>query len=433
MCNAPLYEALKSLAKRQPIRFSMPGHGGQSPLDTPVLFAASLDFTELQETGNLYAEDTIIAAAEALWAQKMGAENALFLTGGSSQGVRSALLLLNLAGKKVLFGRDTHQSVDTALALLDITPLYLQKVTAETVQATLTNHQDIAALFVTSPSYYGVDLDIKALASLCKKEGIPLIVDEAHGAHYAFLTAKPQAVASGATVAVTSLHKTLPAMGQSALMTLSAGLPPAAARRANMAFGTSSPSYIMLAQADLLRAALERDGCPNLDAVHALRQALIPLGLADNDDPYRLHIMTAPFGYSGYEARGFLHKNGILIELADKNSIVCILSFYHTASDFETFLKALKSLYGNNRPPLRVQETELPTLPARILSPRSAFLAKKEQRPLKSCTGCIAGQSLALFPPGTALVAPGELLTKESIDALLTFFPPDEPLLVCVK
>ena len=432
MYKAPLYQALKALSDKSPLRFSMPGHGGKESPCIPSLFDATLDFTELQGTGNLYEKDTVIAKAESLWAARMGAANALFLTGGSSQGVRSALLLAELIGKKVLFGRNTHLSADTAMALCDIAPIYLQEVSEITVRDAFVAHPDIAALFVTSPSYYGVDLKIDALAKLCKQQGIPLIVDEAHGAHYAFLEGKSSAVKQGASMGITSLHKTLPAMGQCALMTLAEGISLAAARRASAAFGTSSPSYVMMAQADMLRAALEKDGAKNAQALTLLRQKLRPFGLVPNDDPYRLHIETAPFGYSGHTARDFLHEQGILIELADKNGIVCILSFYHTEKDFRRFFAALSALYSETRPPLPLQQMQLTVPPTQVLSPREVFFAKKSTCPLRYASGCIAGQSIALFPPCTSLVAPGELLTDEVVAALLTWFPPEEPVLVCV-
>ena len=238
--SAPLYDALRALAGSHPLRMHMPGHKGR-PLPIPELGDyAALDFTELPPTGDLYAGGGPIGAAQDLWARAFGMAQCLFLTGGSTQGVLSALTLACRPGEGILLDRGCHRSAYNALALLDLHPVYLYRaalpdtdilgpITPEQVAQALACHPEIKTVCITSPTYYGVLSDIPALAACCHAHGARLVVDAAHGAHLPFLGNRDLARAD---LAVVSAHKTLSAPGQSALLLAGADFSHAELRRA---------------------------------------------------------------------------------------------------------------------------------------------------------------------------------------------------------
>ena len=210
--DAPLYNALCALRGQKGLRMHMPGHKGKSPA-AEFSAAAALDYTEIDPTGNLYTGEGPIAAAEALAARDWGAAQAFFLTGGSTQGVLAGLSLCAEPGSTVLLDRNAHRAFYSAMALLDLTPVYLDKPTAEQVSAALSEHESIRTVCITSPTYYGVIADVEKIAAACRAHGARLLVDEAHGAHFPFVGRGPCAAGRGASVSISSAHKTLPAWG----------------------------------------------------------------------------------------------------------------------------------------------------------------------------------------------------------------------------
>ena len=268
MGSTPLYDALRAFAAQRPLRMHMPGHKGKS-LPAPELAAiAAIDFTELPPTGDLFSGGGAIGAAEALWAKVFHMASCLFLTGGSTQGVHAALALACKPGETVLLDRGSHRSAYNALALLDLKPVYLERpwlasegitgpISPSSVAQALEEHPEAKTLCITSPTYYGVLSDLPALAELMHRRGGVLVVDGAHGAHLPFLGNDHL---SAADLVVTSAHKTLPALGQSALLLAGERFPHAGLRRAASLYGSSSPSYPMMACLDLCRAWMEEEG-----------------------------------------------------------------------------------------------------------------------------------------------------------------------------
>ena len=224
--STPLYDALLALSGSDPLRLHMPGHKGRAG----GLFrdVSAIDFTEITPTGNLYTGEGPIRDAEQLCAKAAGAKDALFFTCGSTQGIFTMLSAAVGLGGTLLLDRGCHKSVYHGMGLLDITPVYLTPAplpgtalsappSAQQVDAALTSHPEAKALFVTSPSYYGLRADLAALAQVCHGHGAYLLVDEAHGAHFPFV-GLPSAAALGADLAVVSTHKTWPALGSSSIL-----------------------------------------------------------------------------------------------------------------------------------------------------------------------------------------------------------------------
>ena len=449
MGPTPLYDALKKFAGEDPLRMHMPGHKGKAMPAPEFSPLAAIDFTELGPTGDLFSGDGPIREAEALWAQALGMSGCLFLTGGSTQGMLSALTLACRPGDTLLLDRGSHRSAYNALALLDLTPVYLNRpwlegagvtgpVSPHTVEELLKTHPEIKTVCITSPTYYGVLSDIPTLAAVVHAHGGTLVVDAAHGAHLPFLGNDDL---SAADLAVVSAHKTLPALGQAALLLAGRGetaaelcsrptgaggghrFSHAALRRAASLFGSSSPSYVLMASLDLARAWMEEEGRAACEktalAVAALRGRFPFLTALDAPlDPCRLVLRSA----DGFALQSALEEQGVYVEMADRGHVVCILTAADSGADLARLEDALAQTLGSHLTPeaqaracAAAAVPPPPPLPEAALSPRAARFAPSQRVPLRRAEGRTAACQIAPYPPGVPVIAPGEHVGKKHL------------------
>jgi lysine decarboxylase len=431
--GTPLYEALAGLAGAEPLRLHMPGHKGRLPGDFAAISA--LDFTEIAPTGDLYTTDGPIAMAERRWAAAVGAREALFFTCGATQGIHTMLAAAVGLGGTLILDRGCHKSVYHGMALLDITPVYLQPallpetalpgpVTAELLEPILIQHPEAQAVFLTSPSYYGVITDLAPIADLCHRYGKYLLVDQAHGAHFPFL-GLPSGVSQGADLTVVSAHKTLPALGSSAILYAGDRAPWSAQelKRLSGIFATTSPSYPILTSMDCALTLLQgeygecyREMAKKVEHFRAEIGSKTPFRcLMPNEslslDPCRLTIDTRPL--SGKEADRLLQNANIYVEMSDQQYLVCILTCCDTQEDLDRLLEALKTLPVENSAAEPILTP--PPEPIFCQSIRSALFGPREFLPLFAAKGRISAQILAPYPPGIPVVAPGEEITEKHI------------------
>ncbi len=433
--DTPLYDALAARAGRETARFHMPGHKGRAV--TPALGElARLDFTELPDTGNLYDGGDVIEEAEKLWANAWGMPVCQFLTCGSTQGLHAALLLCARRGKKILVDRCCHRSVYNALGLFDLSPAYLLRaqdapVAPTALEKALAAEGGVKTVCITSPTYYGVLSDVPALAEICHRRGVALVVDAAHGCHLPFLGKNPF---EGADLVVSSAHKTLPVYGQGALLfagteTFSA----ADLRWAASVCGTSSPSYLVMASLDWARAWMEGPGREAYDKAAEtcgrLRQAFGSLDAGrwghrplrgasgaparESMDPTRLTLITNPPG-AGFAAQAELEALGVACEMADRDHVVFILTGADTPDDWARLEAALKQV-GRFEPGGAQVAMDLPPAPQVVLSPAQALVGQRRRQVLAESEGFVAAQQIAPYPPGVPVIAPGEAITKKGL------------------
>ncbi|MCD7947005.1 MAG: aminotransferase class V-fold PLP-dependent enzyme [Oscillospiraceae bacterium] len=420
--RTPLCDALAAYAAQNPLRMHMPGHKGKGlPLDA-LSSLAPLDVTELTPTGDLYAGDGPIEEAEALWAGVFGIKHCLFLTGGSTQGIHAALTLAAAPGGQILLDRCSHRAAYHSMALLDLHPVYLHRsplpagdiaapVSPAEVEAQMRAHPAAKAVCIVSPTYYGVRSDLSAIASVVHRHGGTLIIDAAHGAHLPFLG---DTDLRHADLVVTSAHKTLPAMGQSALLFSGDTFPHAALRTAGSIYGSSSPSYPIMASLDSARAYMEESGTAayrqTAAAVARLRGLFPSLMEAEASlDPCRLTLRTQ----DGHALLKALEDRQIYAEMADSGHIVFILTCADGAAELDRLEHALSSRVESlGALPSSLQPPPLPEL---VLSPRQALFSAHKRVPLADNVGRICAEQIAPYPPGIPLVAPGERLTKKIV------------------
>ncbi len=418
---APLYDGLRALAGQNPLRLDMPGHHGR-PLPWNFPWPSELDFTENGSTGDLFGtEPDAIREAERLWAERLGFDACLFLTGGSTQGVHTGLALLAGQGSSIALDRGSHRSAYHALALLDLTPHFLPRpwlagegvtgpILPETVEGTLKKHQSIKTVCITSPTYYGVLSDIPAIASVCHAHGAKLMVDGAHGAHLPFLGYNGY---QAADVVVMSAHKTLPAPGQTALL-FANGFALADLQRWGSVYGTSSPSYVLMSALDAVRDYMEGEGADRCRKTVRLTDALRRRwpSLTEQDglalDPTRL-TLHSPNGFALADA---LRERGVYCEMADRSHVVCILTCADGQGEFARLEQglaetALTGSAGPCPPP--------PEPPRAVLTPRQALFAPREQAALTDSAGRVSAGQIAPYPPGVPVIAPGELIEKKHL------------------
>ena len=415
----PLYDALREYAGKNPGRFHMPGHKGKFLPAPELMGLASIDVTELSPTGNLYEAGEPFDSAQRLWAELFGFDCCQLLTGGSTMGIHTGLALCARPGEKVLMDRGCHRAAFNALSLLDLEPVWLERpwlesenlvgpISPEDVEKAMDRDPEIKTICITSPTYAGVLSDIGAISRIVHARGGKLFVDGAHGAHLPFLGLDPF---RGADAVAVSAHKTLPAMGQSALLFVN-GIDPDRVRRTASIFGSSSPSYPMLASMDLARDWLlgegkweyRRTAC----RVFEFRRGFPSLGVGFPLDPCRLTLKVK----DGPAFARALEERGIYPEMEDGGHVVFICTAQDSDGDLyrlELALVELLDRMGDCAP------IPAPPLPERTLSPRIALFGPSRTLPLRDCEGEIAACQIAPYPPGVPVVAPGERISKKEL------------------
>ncbi len=415
--ETPLYSCLKNLSHSQPLRLHMPGHKGK--LDALCQDFLNLDFTELTPTGNLYQNQEPFARAQQLWAEKFGFAHSQLLTGGSTQGIYTALTLATEWGDKILLDRGAHRSAYVALGLWNLHPIYLQRkwssklqiseaISPDEVKTYLVKDPEIKAVLITSPTYYGLMSDVDGIAKVCQEFGCKLIVDGAHGAHFPWLGLDHYCSAHLVTI---SLHKTLPTLGQSALL-LYRGFSPEQVAQQAMIFGTSSPSYTMLASMDFARSWMDSQGGQKLQDVAGwaenIRQDFPAIPGNPPFDPTRLTLLCP----QGFQVAQELEKESIYLEMATQNHLLAILSPLDSQEDLDRFALALRPFFSRNSGKQGLDVSPPKELPKQKLSPHQVLHGKKITIPWGKACGEIAGENIAPYPPGIPVVAKGEEISS---------------------
>lgn len=437
MSDATLYQALRQRAAGQAARFHMPGHKGRCPYSLPANLC-SIDYTEIDGTGNLYAGDEPILSAERHAACVLGAQDCLFLTGGSTLALQTAIAAAVPAGGSLVVDRNCHKAVTHTMALLDLTPHFIfpetlpsgipGRIDPQDAARMLDAHPDAPALLVTSPNYYGVLQDIPTLAAVCHDRGKLLLVDCAHGAHLKAVTGE-SVIEQGADLAAVSTHKTLPALGQSAVLLSSGAVSFETLLQTAPIFGTSSPSYVLLSSIDLACAWLEDEGTPLYrqcaDTVHRLRQEIIastPFDALQSDiaplDPCRLTLLCHSTNVTGHELDAILsHEFGIDIEMADEHHAVLICTGMDKPRDYARLMGALRAPRFCGRTNALPAIAPLST-PERVCSVRQAQFSPCRPVPLAQAVGKVCARAVTPYPPGVPVVYPGERITQLHIEFL---------------
>lgn len=426
--NAPLYEALVRHRRTERTSMHMPGHKGHAACLAPLGEMLGFDVTELPGTGSLFDAEGPTLLAEQAATRAFGAAGTFFSAGGCTLCIQAMLRLAAPSGGKIIMGRTIHRSAIHAMALLDLTPVWVWnrqdagpglagRISPQDVAAALRENPDAKAVYLTSPDYYGVMSDLRGVCEQARQYGVPVLVDSAHGAHLRFLNRSLHPLAQGAAMCADSAHKTLPVLTGGAFLQIGEPNYLPHVRGAMALFGSTSPSFPILLSLDLCRAWLEEEGAAalaetarwasRLNSLAKRRGFLLPEGMCD---PLHLAWNTAHAGLSGKLAAQRLRECGIEVEYADESFLLLLLSPIHTQEDMLRLQEALESLPEGApfEPTCRI-----PAPPPIVMTPRQALLAPQERLPVQQAAGRIAGQTACPCPPAIPVVMPGERITPE--------------------
>ncbi len=405
----------------------MPGHKGIGQ------GCERFDLTEVDGADSLYEASGIIKESEGIASEIFGAHT-FYSTEGSSLSIRAMLYLAALTkrGERalILAGRNAHKVFVSAAALLDFdvewmtssSPSYLCcNPSADELSAKLDSMtRKPAAVYITSPDYLGNTADVASLAKVCHERGVMLLVDNAHGAYLAFLRPSLHPIALGADMCADSAHKTLPCLTGAGYLHISNNAPIemiARAKGAMALFGSTSPSYLILASLDRANAYLTDGYTEKLEGftkkLDGIKRRLSVLGYEMiGDEPMKLTLAPKSYGYTGCELSAHLEKNRIVPEFADPDYLVLMPTPETSDAEMERLESVLSSL------PKKEKITEAPpalSLPDRILSPREAIMSDAEEIETDKAYGRILSSVTVGCPPAVPIVVSGEKIDKSAI------------------
>ena len=431
--TTPICNFVRRYAESKTTRMHMPGHKGNGTLGIEAF-----DITEVVGADSLYEADGIIKESEEIASSLFGAHT-FYSTEGSSQCIRAMLYLALLRARNakkpplVWAARNAHKTFLSAIALLDMdvewlygseTKSYLSCTLcpAELEDAFQKADTLPVALYLTSPDYLGNIADISALAKLCHRYGVLLLVDCAHGAYLKFLPTSLYPTDLGADMCCSSAHKTLPVLTGGAYLHLAKNIDANtldAAKDALALFGSTSPSYLILQSLDAANAYLAENCRENLSRTVArldeLKAKLQAHGYTCvGDEPLKITLAPKSFGYTGIEIATYLRKNGIECEFADNDFVVLMPSTDIGTDELAHLEKVLTSL------PQKEPLTIAPPIPARaerVMRVREALLCPAETVAVANSVGRILAAPSVSCPPAVPVVVCGERIDASAANA----------------
>ncbi len=412
------------------IPMHMPGHKRNFAASLPF----DIDITEIDGFDNLHDMQGVLKETAELAASLYGAIASFPLVNGSTCGILATMHALCPRGSHILMSRDSHKSVYHGVELLGLIPHYVAakpdehgicgKISFADVERAFRENPDISLMMLTSPTYEGVVQDVAEIAELCHRHGAYLVVDSAHGAHFGFSEYFPKsAVASGADAVIMSLHKTLPALTQTALLHICSGqISPSHISESLRMFETSSPSYVLLASIDECLRYIQAHGkeqfllfYKNLSAFYEKTKALQHLQVFHYNDTSKMILSTAHTDLNGAALAKDLRQNGIETEMACADYVLAMTSICDKKESFDALSDALFTIDAEVRPASGKKEFAPISIPKQIVLPCDARRMNGFILPLSACKGKIALEAVWAYPPGIPLIVPGEQITADML------------------
>ena len=428
--KTPIVSFLKSYQEKSPVRMHMPGHKGAG-----ILGFEGMDLTEISGADELFAADGIIKESEQNASSLFGCPT-YYSTQGSTLCIQTMCTILCQDAKskgkkpKILAGRNAHRSFIHAAALLDFEIEWLYgnsdylscKINAKDLEKKIVENNP-TAVYLTNPDYLGNLLDIKSLASICKKHDVLLAIDNAHGAYLRFLKDSLHPIDLGADLCCDSAHKTLPVLTGGAYLHLSDSLNQVwknDVKHFMEYFSSTSPSYLIMASLDaandVLDTTFKKSLSECIQRVDGLKNALIQHGYTIlSGEPMKITISTKEFGYSGNEIANLLMECDIYPEFYDSDYIVLMPSPYNTKDDFE---RLQKCLCGIERKSILVNKPSKLEQAKKAMNVRQALFAPSMTLDVSKSLGQVCSSVTVSCPPAILPVIPGEVISESSIEVM---------------
>ncbi|MGI9862398.1 aminotransferase class I/II-fold pyridoxal phosphate-dependent enzyme [Moorella naiadis] len=450
--RTPVFTAVKQYIDAGIIPFHVPGHKQGRALPEFKEYVGekvlAMDLTCVPGLDNICNPRDVIREAEELTAAAYGAEQAFFLVNGTTSGIQAMILAVCQPGDKIIIPRNAHRSALGGLILSGARPVYIEPainadfgismgITPEQVEGALREHPDTKAVFVISPNYYGTVPPLKEIVVVAHRYNVPVLVDEAHGAHLKFHDALPDsAMEAGADLAASSAHKLAGSMTQSSFLLLQGGrLDPKHIKAVLNLSQTTSPSYILLASLDVARKQMALRGRELLDRTLALARwirgelaRIEGLAIMGDEvthlpgcsylDPTKITVNVQGLGMSGYEMENLLRQEyKIQVELSDLYNVLLLVSIGDNEETAGRLVAAFKAIAEErSRKNIIRFCPPLPAIPRMAALPREAFYSQTRSLELEQAEGEISAEAITAYPPGIPLVCPGEVITREIID-----------------
>ncbi|CAB3390502.1 arginine decarboxylase [Kyrpidia spormannii] len=452
--STPLFTALMEHARRRPLQFHIPGHKAGTGADPEFReflgdAAFSIDLINIAPLDDLHHPEGAIRDAQRLAAEAFGADHTFFSVQGTSGAIMTMIMAVCGPGDKILVPRNVHKSVMSAIILSGAHPIFMPPeiderigiahgVSVSTVRTMLNWHPDARAVLVINPTYYGVAADLRAIVALAHDRNIPVLVDEAHGAHIHFHEDLPiSAMDAGADMAATSVHKLGGSLTQSSVLNVREGrVDPRHVQAVLSMLTTTSTSYLLLASLDTARRQLAvrgreliaraldlareaRERINRIEGLYCFGEDALKGSAAVAYDPLKLTVCVKDLGITGYDAEQILRERfGIEVELSDLYNILCIVSPGDGEEEMRALVEALKALAAEFRPQIGQYPVEVktPVMPLLAMTPREAFYAETDTVSLQESVGRIFAEMLMVYPPGIPILVPGEIVTEASLE-----------------
>lgn len=428
--KTPIVSFLKSYQEKSPVRMHMPGHKGAG-----ILGFEGMDLTEIYGADELFAAEGIIKESEQNASNLFGCPT-YYSTQGSTLCIQTMCTILCQDAKskgkkpKILAGRNAHRSFIHAAALLDFEIEWLYgnsdylscKIHAEDLEKAIIESLP-TAVYLTNPDYLGNLLDIKSLASVCKKHNVLLAIDNAHGAYLRFLKDSLYPIDLGADLCCDSAHKTLPVLTGGAYLHLSDSLNQVwknDVKHFMEYFSSTSPSYLIMASLDAANEVLDTTFKNSLfeciQIVDGLKNTLVQHGYTIlSGEPMKITISTKEFGYTGNEIANLLMECDIYPEFYDSDYIVLMPSPYNTKDDLKRLETCLCGIEGKpilvNKPPKLEQSKK-------AMNVRQALFSSSITLDVSKSLGQVCSSVTVSCPPAILPVIPGEVISESSIEVM---------------
>lgn len=458
--TAPILEALAEYTRQHTVRFHMPGHKGGYGADPLILnllgrCAFVHDVTNVPGMDDLHQATDVIRQAQDLAATAFGAEATYFLINGASCGLQALVMAICNPGDEILVPRNLHRSLLSGLILSGALPVFFKPaydpdlgiplaVSPPSIAEALAQHPAARAVFVVNPTYHGITSDLALIADTVHAYGLPLLVDEAHGAHLRFHEVLPPcALDQGADASVQGTHKILAAFTQAAMLHVRGERIDRARLEAVLRIlQSTSTSYLLLGSLDAARRQVAVSGRQllqqALELAQGLRRSVNEIeGLFSFDEEWarergaagldrlKVTITGKEAGISGLWAEEWLRKHyHIQMEMSDPYNLLAIVTFGNTGEDIELLLHGLREMqaraagrYGSEFGPC--PHHLLPPDPVLSVTPREAFLAPAVALPLEEAVGRTSVEIISCYPPGIPALCPGEVITSEVVTYLV--------------